>query len=46
MESIGCADQFSLREDLYDNGKRCLLHMVADGRWRAGMDVEEFGLVA
>lgn len=31
---------------LYDNGKRCLLHMTADGRWRAGMGVEEYRLAA
>ncbi|MGW9333502.1 hypothetical protein [Bosea sp. NPDC055594] len=31
---------------LYDNGKRCLLTMTADGRWRAGMSVEEYRLAA
>lgn len=31
---------------LYDNGKRCLLTMTADGRWRTGMDALEFRMAA
>jgi hypothetical protein len=31
---------------LYDNGKRCLLTMTADGRWRAGMRDVEYRLAA